>query len=43
METPDGGYPVSHDRRAVTVGNRGARLALADARQRYNVVGNFPV
>jgi hypothetical protein len=29
---------------AVTVGNEAARLAFADARQRYDdVIGNFPV
>jgi hypothetical protein len=39
-----GGYRVSRDRGDVTVGQRDARLALANARRRYDdVIGNFPV
>jgi hypothetical protein len=40
----NGGYRVSHDRGAVTVGNEAPVWPLADSRQRYDdVIGNFPV
>jgi hypothetical protein len=38
-----GGYRVSHDPRRCHRRQRDARLALANAQQRYDVIGNFPV
>ena len=44
MSAHSGGYRVSHDRGAVTVGNEAPVWPLADSRQRYDdVIGNFPV
>jgi hypothetical protein len=35
----NGGYRVSHDRGAVTVGNEAPVWPLADSRQRYDAMG----
>ncbi len=39
----EGGYRVSHDRGAVTIGNEAACLAFAGAQNRHDDIGYFPV
>jgi hypothetical protein len=44
VNSPDGGYRVSHDREAVTVGNEAPVWPSPGAQNRYDdVIGDFPV